>query len=65
MDGGGDDETKTDRHAADDRLASRVVCKSWERVTGPMFVHAIKDAVEDTFTTAAGGKGAHGADTPA
>jgi hypothetical protein len=30
-----------------------------------MGVHALKDAVEDAFTTAASGKGAHGADTPA
>ena len=46
-------------------LASRVVCKSWERVTGPLFVHTIKDTIEDTFTTAAGGKGAQGADAAA
>ena len=44
-------------------MASRVVCKSRERVTGPMFVHAVKDTEEDAFTTATGGKGAHGADT--
>jgi len=25
-------------------VASRVVCKSWERVLGPMLVHTIKDA---------------------
>ena len=29
-----------------------------------MLVHTVKDAVKDAFTTAAGGKGAHGADTP-
>ena len=29
-----------------------------------MFVHTVKDTVEDAFTTAAGGKGAHGADAP-
>ena len=34
-------------------------------MTGPMFVPAIKDAVEDSFTTAAGRKGAQGANTPA
>src|SRR3974390_3313323 len=45
-------------------LASRVLCKSWERVTGPMFIHAIKDAVKDAFTTAARGEGAHGANPP-
>jgi aspartyl-tRNA synthetase len=26
------------------QVASRVVCKSWERVLGPMLVHTIKDA---------------------
>ena len=46
-------------------VASRVLCKSWERVTGPLFVHTIKDAVKDAFTTAAGGKSAHGADAAA
>ena len=25
-------------------VASRVMCKSWERVLGPMLVHTIKDA---------------------
>ncbi len=30
-----------------------------------MFVHSVKDAVKDAFTTAAGGKSAHGTDAPA
>jgi hypothetical protein len=25
-------------------VASRVLCKSWERVTGPMGIHSVKDA---------------------
>src|SRR5437016_9402546 len=41
-------------------VASRFVCKSFEGFLGPVGVHAIKDAVEDAFTTAAGGEGAHG-----
>ena len=46
-------------------VASRVVCKSVERVTGPMLVHTVKNAKEYSFTAIAGGKGAHGADSAA
>ena len=48
-----------------DWVASRVVCRSGERVTGPVLVHAVKDAEEDAFTTGTGGEGAHGADPAA
>ena len=50
---------------ADCKVASRVVCKSGERVTGPLLVHTVKDAKEYSFTAVTGGKGAHGADTAA
>jgi hypothetical protein len=30
-------------------------------VTGPTVVHSFKDTKKDSFTTAAGGKGTHGA----
>src|SRR5512142_1164601 len=47
------------------KVASRVLCKSGERVTGPVGVHTVKDAKEDSFTAASSGKGAHGADASA
>src|SRR5579884_603706 len=47
------------------KVASRVVCKMRERVTGPVLIHTVKNTVKDAFTTAAGGEGAHGADASA
>ena len=35
-------------------VASRFVCKSFEGFLGPVGVHAVKDAVEDAFTSASG-----------
>src|SRR5262245_17857410 len=49
---------------ASEMMASRVVCKSGERVTGPVLIHSIKDAEKDSFTTAASGEGAHRPDAP-
>ncbi len=37
----------------------------WERVTGPMVVHAFKDAVKDALAAASSSKGAHFANAPA
>src|SRR5439155_15740299 len=45
-------------------VASRFVCKSFEGFLGPVGIHAIKDAVEDAFTTVSGSKGTHGPDAP-
>src|SRR5438094_8624844 len=45
-------------------VASRFVCKSFEGFLGPVGIHAIKDAVEDAFTTVSGSKSTHGADAP-
>src|SRR3974390_3388830 len=42
-------------------VVSRVLCKSGERVTGPVLIHTFKDAVENSFTAAASGESAHGA----
>lgn len=43
-------------------VASRVLCKSSEGFLGPVLVHTLKDAVEDSFAAAAGGEGAHNTD---
>src|SRR5207245_4423029 len=46
-------------------VASRVMCKSGERVTGPVLVHTFKDAQEDSFATAASSEGTQGPDADA
>ncbi len=42
-----------------------MLCKSGERVMGPMLIHAFKDAVKDSFATVASSKSAHFTDAPA
>jgi hypothetical protein len=55
------DQGQAGTKESEDQVASRIVCKSGERVTGPVLVHTVKDAKEDSFTATSSGKGTHGA----